>query len=180
MAGEMILVVDDNEDCRMALKTFLEASGYLVAEAADGEEAVERARETDPDLILLDIMMPGVDGLEAARRIRGASDVDGVMIVAIMISAVDDLDSVVKCIELGAEDYLFKPFNPVLLKARVGATIDKYRAQQSEGGAIQPVLANSLQQIEALLAGQDGALAAEQEARLTRIAADLRGLLDSL
>lgn len=80
---DRVLVVDDNEDCRRALASFLEASGYRVGEATDGEEAVRAAREFAPDLILLDIMMPGVDGLEAARRIRGTHEFDGVRIVAI-------------------------------------------------------------------------------------------------
>ena len=111
-----ILVVDDNEDCRTALRTFLEASGFLVAEAADGEEAVERARETDPDLILLDIMMPGVDGLEAARRIRRASDVDGVMIVA--ISAMEGAEKASRA--AGCDACVTKPLDMAEFSSRVG------------------------------------------------------------
>lgn len=82
-AAARILVVDDNEDCRLALRSFLEASGYEVYEAADGEAAVEGARRLRPDLILMDVMMPGVDGLEATRSIRAEADLDGVRIVAI-------------------------------------------------------------------------------------------------
>lgn len=115
-----VLVVDDNEDCRVALKTFLEASGYAVAEAADGEEAVERARETDPDLILLDIMMPGVDGLEAARRIRRASDVDGVMIVA--ISAMEGAEKASRA--AGCDACVTKPLDMAEFSSRVGRWLD--------------------------------------------------------
>lgn len=115
-----ILVVDDNEDCRVALKTFLEASGYSVAEAADGEEAVESARETDPDLILLDIMMPGVDGLEAARRIRRASDVDGVVIVA--ISAMEGAEKASRA--AGCDACVTKPLDMAEFSSRVGRWLD--------------------------------------------------------
>lgn len=111
-----ILVVDDNEDCRQALRSFLEASGFRVAEASDGEEAVERARETNPDLILLDIMMPGVDGLEAARRIRGASDVEGVRIVA--ISAMEGAEQASR--DAGCDACVTKPLDMAEFSARVG------------------------------------------------------------
>ncbi len=119
-AGARILVVDDNEDCRMALKSFLEASGYEVAEAADGEEALARARETDPDLILLDIMMPGVDGLEAARRIRGASDVDGARIVA--ISAMEGAEKASRA--AGFDACVTKPLDMAEFSSRVGRWLD--------------------------------------------------------
>jgi len=115
-----ILVVDDNEDCRLALMSFLEASGYLVAEAADGAEAVERAREVNPDLILLDIMMPGVDGLEAARRIRRASDVDGVRIVA--ISAMEGAEKA--SLAAGCDACVSKPLDMAEFSSRVGRWLD--------------------------------------------------------
>lgn len=115
-----ILVVDDNEDCRLALRSFLEASGYVVAEAADGEEAVERARETDPDLILLDIMMPGVDGLEAARRIRRAADVDGTLIVA--ISAMEGAEKASRA--AGCDACVTKPLDMAEFSSRVGRWLD--------------------------------------------------------
>ncbi len=81
--GGCIVVADDNEDCRMALRALLEASGHRVHEAADGEEAVEVSRRVRPDLVLMDIMMPGVDGLEATRRIREIRGLDDVRIVAV-------------------------------------------------------------------------------------------------
>lgn len=119
-AASRILVVDDNDDCREALASFLEASGYAVSQAADGEEAVERARETAPDLILLDIMMPGVDGLEAARRIRSASDVDGVRIVA--ISAMEGAEQA--SLTAGCDACVTKPLDMADFSSRVGRWLE--------------------------------------------------------
>lgn len=81
--GGSILVADDNDDCRMALRALLESMGHEVHEAADGEEAVQVALRVQPDLVLMDIMMPGVDGLEATRRLRSDSDLDDTLIVAV-------------------------------------------------------------------------------------------------
>lgn len=109
-------MVDDNEDCRLALRSFLEASGYRVAEASDGEEAVRRARELVPDLILLDIMMPGVDGLEAARRIRRAAEVEDVRIVA--VSAMEGAEQA--SLAAGCDECVSKPLDMTEFPSRVG------------------------------------------------------------
>jgi len=127
----LILVVDDNEMNRDMLSRRLRRQEYEVEVAEDGEEALRKVHETAYDLVLLDIMMPNISGYEVLERIK--SDPTTADLPVIMISAVDDLDSVVRCIELGAEDYLFKPFNPVLLKARVGASIARKR-----GGGVSP------------------------------------------
>lgn len=120
-AGEgRILVVDDDEDCRRALRTFLEASGYRVTEAGNGEEALDRARETGPDLILLDIMMPDVDGLEAARRIRSASDVGDVRIVA--MSAMEGAEQASAA--AGCDACVSKPLDMAEFSARVGRWLE--------------------------------------------------------
>lgn len=115
-----VLVVDDNKDCRQALKSFLEASGYRVAEASDGEEAVRLAREFTPDLILLDIMMPGVDGLEAARRLRQTPEVDGVRIVA--ITAMEGADQA--SLAAGCDQCISKPLDMTEFPSRVGRWLD--------------------------------------------------------
>ena len=118
-----ILIVDDNEMNRDMLSRRLKRQEYEVLMAEDGERALEMIQENPIDLVLLDIMMPKLSGYEVLEEIKKNPTMKHLPVI--MISAVDDLDSVVKCIELGAEDYLFKPFNPVLLKARVSASLDK-------------------------------------------------------
>ena len=121
-----ILVVDDNEDNRYTLVRRLERDGYPGAmSASNGREALEMIDGHAIDLVLLDIMMPGLTGYEVLEQLRR----DGRLaeIPVIVISAIDELDSAVRCIELGAEDYLSKPFNATLLKARVGAVLEKKR-----------------------------------------------------
>lgn len=126
-----ILVVDDNEMNRDMLSRRLERQGYQVMVAEDGQRALDMMRQKNYDLVLLDIMMPNVNGYEVLEQVREDEALRQTPII--MISAVDDLDSVVKCIELGAEDYLFKPFNPVLLRARVSASLEKRRLRESGG-----------------------------------------------
>lgn len=129
--GAAILVVDDNEDNRYTLIRRLKRDGYEnVAEAADGQAGLDLLDTKPFDLVLLDIMMPGMSGYEVLEQIK--SDPDLRSIPVIMISALDEMDSVVKCIELGAEDYLNKPFNPTLLRARVGSSLEKKRMRDHE------------------------------------------------
>jgi class 3 adenylate cyclase len=121
-----LLVVDDNEDNRYALTRRLAREGYAnVAIAVDGAEALALIKEKRFDLVLLDIMMPKLNGYEVLAQMKADETLRHVPVI--MISAVDDLDSVVRCIELGAEDYLPKPFNPVLLRARLGASLERKR-----------------------------------------------------
>ncbi len=125
-----LLVVDDIEANRVLLSSRLERQGYVVATAENGREALEMLRAAPFDLLLLDIMMPVMDGYEVLQRLK--ADVSLRHIPVIMISALNELDSVVRCIEMGAEDYLGKPFNPILLKARIGACLEKKRVRQAE------------------------------------------------
>jgi len=125
-----ILVVDDNEDNRDLLARRLARQGYEVVTATGGVQALEMLSARPLDLVLLDVMMPDVDGYAVLERMK--ADPARRDIPVLMISALDDLDSVVRCIELGAEDYLAKPFDPVLLRARVGACLDKKRLHDQE------------------------------------------------
>jgi adenylate cyclase len=125
-ANAALLVVDDIEDNRYALTRRLAREGYAnVAIAVDGKQALELLGAKPFDLVLLDINMPNLNGYEVLERMKA----DGKLrhIPVIMISAVDEIESVVRCIELGAEDYLPKPFNPILLRARVGASLERKR-----------------------------------------------------
>ena len=121
-----ILVVDDVEDNRDLLVLRLEREGYRdIAVAEDGEAALALLDEREFDLVLLDVMMPRLDGYQVLERLRAAGRLHELPII--VISAVSEIESVVRCIELGAVDYLTKPFNPVVLKARVGASLEKKR-----------------------------------------------------
>jgi class 3 adenylate cyclase len=125
-----VLVVDDNEVNRDLLSRRLQRQGYEVTVAENGREALEKMQSHSFDLLLLDIMMPEINGYEVLESLKA----DPLLryIPVIMISALDDMDSVVRCIELGAEDYLFKPFNPTLLKARIGACLEKKQLRDQE------------------------------------------------
>ncbi len=132
MTGDetLILVVDDNEMNRDMLSRRLERQGYRSMVAEDGLQAMELVRAHAFDLILLDIMMPRLNGYQFLEQAKTDPALRHIPII--IISAVDDLDSVVKCIEMGAEDYLFKPFNPILLKARISASLEKKRLLDQE------------------------------------------------
>jgi DNA-binding response OmpR family regulator len=125
-----ILVVDDNEDNRDVLRRRLQRQGYAVEQAADGAAALAWLAAGGFDLVLLDVLMPGLDGFEVLSRIK--ADAATAHVPVIMISALDDMSSIVRCIEAGAEDYLPKPFDPVLLRARIGASLEKKRLRDAE------------------------------------------------
>lgn len=126
IADHALLIVDDNEDNRYTLTRRLQREGYTnLTAAVDGQRALELLGTRAFDLILLDVMMPGLNGYEVLERLRADSRLRHIPVI--MISALDEIDSVIRCIELGAEDYLAKPFNPTLLRARVGASLEKKR-----------------------------------------------------
>jgi phosphoserine phosphatase RsbU/P len=121
-----LLVVDDNEDNRYTLTRRLNREGYKnLTTAANGREALDELKAQAFDLVLLDIMMPDMNGYEVLEQVKATPVLRDIPII--MISALDEIDSVIRCIELGAEDYLNKPFNPTLLRARVGASLEKKR-----------------------------------------------------
>ncbi len=127
----VILVVDDNEDNRYLLARRLRRLGYeTVLTAEDGVEAITMLSERPVDLMLLDVMMPRMNGHQVLEQLKANPASREIRVI--MISAVDELESVVRGIELGADDYLLKPFNPVILGARVGACLEKKRLRDQE------------------------------------------------
>jgi adenylate cyclase len=130
-----LLVVDDNKVNRLLLGRGLEQQGHRVAFAENGRQALEMLQQGEFDLMLLDIQMPEMDGYQVLEKV--ASDLKLRDIPVIVTSALEELDSVVRCIEMGAEDYLIKPIKPVLLKARIGAGLEKKRLRDQQRDLIR-------------------------------------------
>jgi two-component system alkaline phosphatase synthesis response regulator PhoP len=121
MAKEKILIVDDEEDILELLKFKLSKEGYQVTGAASGEEALRCVRSETPDLIVLDLMLPGIDGIEVARELKHDFDTKNIPIV--MVTAKGEEADIVTGLELGADDYITTPFSPRILIARVKAVL---------------------------------------------------------
>jgi class 3 adenylate cyclase len=196
---ETVLVVDDDEANRNVLGRRLAKLGYGIVEARDGVEALERLAQPDHgvDLVLLDVMMPRMDGFAVLERRRADPAIRHIPVI--MISALDDVASIVRCIEAGAEDYLPKPFDPVLLKARVAACIEKKRLRDAERDLLAEVAAWNTElerrveaqvqeverfslmrrfvppQLEEVLAAGGAAMLQSHRAEITVLFCDLRG-----
>ncbi len=123
--GTRILAVEDDERIREAVKLALEDEGWTVEGAGSGEEAVEAFAQHVPDVVLIDIMLPGIDGFELCRTLRRSSDVP-----IVMVTARNDTHDVVAGLEAGADDYLTKPFAPKELSARIRALLRRVRPSQ--------------------------------------------------
>ena len=131
MTSRTVLIVDDEENLTEAIKYNLEQEGFQVSTAADGERGLAMAREFDPDLIILDIMLPTVDGLEVCRTLRRRSDVPILMLTA----KAEEIDRVVG-LELGADDYVVKPFSMRELVARAKAMLRRAPARPQEDSQV--------------------------------------------
>jgi class 3 adenylate cyclase len=125
-----LLVVDDNKVNRILLARGLESQGHKVETAENGKQALEKLSSHPFDLVLLDIEMPEMDGYQVLETCLQDPELRDIPII--MTSSLDEIDSVVKCIELGAEDYLNKPVNPILLRARVNASLEKKRLRDEQ------------------------------------------------
>lgn len=125
-----VLVVDDNRMNRLKLSHSLEQQGHTVALAENGRQALHLLQEQAFDVVLLDIVMPEMDGYEVLARMKADTGLRNIPVI--VISALDELDSAVRCIEMGAEDYLAKPFNPVFLKARLDASLRRKKLRDLE------------------------------------------------
>src|SRR6185503_11279917 len=132
-----LLVVDDSKVNRILLARGLEADGHKVETAENGRQALERLRAGSFDLVLLDIEMPEMNGYEVLELCLQDDELRNIPII--MTSSLDEIASVVKCVELGAEDYLNKPVNPILLRARVSASLEKKRLRDREHDTLQRI-----------------------------------------
>jgi adenylate cyclase len=139
LARGRVLVVDDDRVNRMLLTRSLEREGHSVQCAENGVEALELLRDDPCDVVLLDIVMPELDGVSVLERVKSDPGLQNLPVI--MISGVDDTESVVRCIEIGADDYLPKPFDPVLLRARISAGLTKKRLQELERERLRGVFA---------------------------------------
>ena len=125
-----LLIVDDNKVNRILLSRGVEHHGHKVETAVNGKEALEMLKRNSYDLMLLDIEMPEMNGYEVLEACLQDDELRNIPII--MTSSLDEIDSVVKCVELGAEDYLNKPVNPILLRARVNASLEKKRLRDEQ------------------------------------------------
>jgi len=129
---DRILLVEDDERIRTSMRLSFEGEGYEVCEAGSGEEALDRFAQGDVDLVLVDLMLPGMDGFECCRAIRRGSAVP-----IIMVTARSDTHDVVAGLEAGADDYVTKPFVPKELAARMRALLRRSRADEGEATTVQ-------------------------------------------
>ena len=137
MAKETILVVDDEEDILELIRYNLAREGYQVAGAASGEEAVKAAKAVLPDLILLDLLLPGIDGLEVCRTLKGEARTRSIPII--MLTAKGEEADIVAGLELGADDYVTKPFSPRVLLARIRTALRRRAAAPPAATALLKV-----------------------------------------
>ena len=149
MAGKKVLVVDDDVKTVELVKLYLNRDGYRVLTAFDGTEALRLAREGHPDLIVLDLMLPGIDGLEICRTLRGESDVPIIMLTA----KTTDQDKLIG-LDLGADDYVTKPFSPRELAARVRVVLRRLPGERGPDEIKHGELTVSFLRHEASLAGR--------------------------
>ena len=167
--GALLLVVDDNKVNRLLLARSLETQGHRVELAENGRVALEMLRAKPFDLMLLDIEMPEMDGFEVLETLKADPKLCDVPVI--VTSAVEGLESVVRCIELGAEDYLGKPVNPVLLKARIGSGLAKKQLRDQQKAMVRRFatseVADDMQQSGFALGGR--------HVRATVMFSDIRG-----
>ena len=137
MSREKLIVVDDEEDILELLKFNLEREGYEVFCAATGEDAISLALSKNPDLIVLDLMLPGIDGLEVTRMLKNEPKTHSIPIV--MLTAKGEEADIVTGLELGADDYVTKPFSPRVLLARIRAVLRRKQEKHSKEEQVQRI-----------------------------------------
>ena len=141
MNSATVLIVDDEPQIRRVLRTTLTSHGYAVIEARSGDEALEQIRNEHVDLILLDVNMPGMSGLEACREIRGTSDMP-----IIMLTVRNTERDKVQALDAGADDYVVKPFGSEELMARIRAALRRSAASETVPAFVSPDIDNRFRQ----------------------------------
>jgi DNA-binding response OmpR family regulator len=130
-----ILIIDDERELRTMLSSYLQAEGFETLEAANGQQGLESAKKTEPDLVILDVGLPGIDGFEVLRRLRQRSDVPVIMLTA----RAEEMDRVVG-LTVGADDYVTKPFSPREISARITAILRRSSIAMRSGEEEEQVL----------------------------------------
>lgn len=136
-SSDSLLIVDDNSVNRIMLSRYTTRLGYQSTLVENGRQALEKLRNDPFDLVLLDVQMPEMDGYQVLEEMKAEPGLREIPVI--MITAVDELESTVRCIELGAQDYLPKPFNPVLLRARLTACLERKHLRDQEIDYLQQV-----------------------------------------
>jgi class 3 adenylate cyclase len=171
-----ILVVDDDALNRRLLTATLAREGHRTSSATDGDEALAAVRDETPDVVLLDLEMPGLDGLGVLEHLKADDALRHLPVI--MISGVEDDERVVRCLEMGADDFLPKPFDPAILRARISAGLDRKALHDLERERVRGIFSRFLPEslVDAVLARTDGdARIAPERLDGTVLFADLRG-----
>ena len=134
MPTEKILVVEDEENIQELIRYNLTKEGYQVSCALSGEKGLDAARTESPDLVLLDLMLPGLDGLDVCRELKRDAATQGIAVI--MVTAKGDETDIVTGLELGADDYVVKPFSPKILLSRVKAVLRRHQSPSEEDGDV--------------------------------------------
>ncbi|MFA5785169.1 MAG: response regulator transcription factor [Phycisphaerae bacterium] len=135
MPKENILIVDDEEDVLELVRYNLEKNGYKILAATNGEDAIKIAKSKSPDLIILDLMLPGIDGLEVCKKLKSDTKTQNISII--MLTAKGEETDIVTGLEIGADDYITKPFSPKVLVARVRRILHRNIAQNLENAPVK-------------------------------------------
>jgi len=135
MKKAKILVVDDEKDIIELVRYNLEKEGFIVISATDGEKALELVLKKEPEMVILDLMLPGVDGLDVCRELKRNDQTSSIPII--MLTAKGEESDIVIGLELGADDYITKPFSPRVLVARVKAVLRRIKAKKEEAKIIK-------------------------------------------
>ena len=144
-----VLIVDDNEENRYVLEIICKSLGYSTSSVENGQKAIEFLQKSTPILILLDLVMPVMDGFETLKRVRENKKTQSLPII--MVSSVDETESVLKCLQKGADDYITKPFEPDILKVRMENTLSKYFYLQMEKELLEKTFSGSLKVLSDIL-----------------------------